>query len=86
MTAAAWPNSQAAQIASLDQRNLRLFVERIRTEYREMPGLSLTAVQARRLLGLREVAPAYCARLLDILVADGYLVRGANGVYRRRFL
>lgn len=52
--------------------------ERIRGEYREMPGLKLTATQASRFwhLGLEE-----SRRLLESLVADGALARTADGFY-----
>jgi hypothetical protein len=43
---------------------------RIRAEYREMPGMRLTLVQAARLFNL---APAHCRRVLEALVADGTL-------------
>lgn len=43
---------------------------RIRAEYREMPGMRLTAAQAARLFNLDLVS---CARVLDALVTDGVL-------------
>jgi hypothetical protein len=43
---------------------------RIRAEYREMPGMSLTTAQAARLFDLELVS---CARVLDALVTDGIL-------------
>ena len=43
---------------------------RVRAEYQEMPGLSLTLSQAARLFNLE---PARCARVLDTLVMDGAL-------------
>ena len=45
---------------------------RIQAEYREMPGLCLTAAQAARLWGL---TPAVCAEVLQALVAEGALIR-----------
>jgi gluconolactonase len=52
--------------------------ERIRGEYREMPGLKLTAAQASRFwhLGLDE-----SRQLLESLVADGALLRTRDGYY-----
>jgi hypothetical protein len=44
--------------------------DRIRSEYREMPGLRLTVRQAARLFG---VEPATCERMLNALVVDGEL-------------
>jgi len=66
----------------IDDSALRL---RILAEYREMPGLRLSADQAARLLGLQ---PEFCVATLDGLVADGRLGRSARGeylhVWRRR--
>lgn len=45
--------------------NLR---DRVRGEYREMPGLRLTVAQAARLFNLDH---AQCGQLLDTLVTDG---------------
>ncbi len=53
---------------------------RICREYLEMPGLRLTDAQARRLFGLGEEA---CRRLLDKLVARGFLTRQRSGMYIR---
>lgn len=53
---------------------------RIRSEYLEMPGLRLTCSQAQRLFGIGEQV---CAKLLDDLVAHGFLARQANGTYGR---
>ena len=43
---------------------------RIRAEYREMPGLSLTLRQAARLFNLE---PTHCACVLESLVSHGHL-------------
>lgn len=53
---------------------------RIRSEYLEMPGLTLTWPQARRLLGLDERT---CHRVLNQLVATRFLRRTPNGAYVR---
>jgi hypothetical protein len=45
-------------------------VDRIREEFREMPGLRLTPAQATRLWGLEEDT---CAAVIDRLVATAYL-------------
>ncbi len=55
--------------------------ERVQGEYREMPGLSLTPEQARRLWGLDELA---CVAILDALVDVQFLRRTAKGSYVRR--
>jgi len=44
--------------------------ERVRGEYREMPGLRLTVAQAARLFNLE---PKQCGQVLDTLVTDGAL-------------
>jgi hypothetical protein len=62
----------------------RALVERILGEYREMPGLALTAEQARRLWGCDGLT---CRMAIEILVArgalhwsrDGRLISGAGG-------
>lgn len=55
-----------------------VWIERIDSEYREMPGLRLTLAQAARLWGLQ--APQ-CRALLDALVERGRLVETPDGVY-----
>lgn len=45
-------------------------VERIRGEFREMPGLQLTIAQASRLWGLE---PATCRQVIDNLVEVAFL-------------
>ena len=55
-------------------------VRRIRGEYLEMPGLRLTRPQAQRLWGLDEQT---CARLLDSLTEDRFLLRRDDGTYAR---
>jgi hypothetical protein len=53
-------------------------VRRVSHEYEEMPGLSLTPVQARRLFGLRADV---CERLLGELVRHELLRCTVNGRY-----
>lgn len=53
---------------------------RVRSEYLEMPGLSLTQVQAQRLWGLDAKA---CDALLGALVKTGFLRRTTHGGYVR---
>lgn len=52
--------------------------QRAEAEYREMPGMKLTAAQAARLwhLGVKE-----SARLLDSMVRSGVLYRAKDGAY-----
>ena len=60
----------------LDRRMSR--IERVRAEYREMPGLRLTTEQACRLW---QIDPATCESVLGRLVSEGVLVRTANSAY-----
>jgi hypothetical protein len=53
-------------------------LQRIEGEYREMPGLSVTARQAERLWGLDS---ATCSLVLKILVQRGSLRRTPHGTY-----
>jgi hypothetical protein len=60
-----------------DGRDLR---QRIVAEYTEMPGLSVTLAQARRLLAIDEPT---CAALFSSLVDRGVLKRTREGRYVR---
>ena len=51
---------------------------RAEAEYREMPGLKLTAAQAARLWHL---GPAQSVELLDSMVDAGFLYRARDGAY-----
>ena len=53
-------------------------IGRVRAEYREMPGLCLTAQQACRLWQLDLTD---CTRILELLVAQHVLKRSATGVF-----
>jgi hypothetical protein len=53
---------------------------RIRAEYVEMPGLSLTARQAARLWGLDTLRSEH---VLSMLVNSGFLLCDRQGLYRR---
>jgi len=59
------------------------WITRIRGEYLEMPGLRLTLAQAGRFWSLDQGA---CARVLDALVASGFLMRSPEGLYGRTTL
>ena len=69
------PRQELVHPAALDI-SARDVLLRIRSEYREMPGLCLTLVQARRLWALDETT---CSRLLGNLVSEGYLRESAAG-------
>jgi hypothetical protein len=55
-------------------------VQRVRGEFIEMPGLSLTLGQARRLFGLRE---DLCINILNALAAEGFIRQMHDGRYVR---
>ena len=55
--------------------------QRMRREYRVLPGLAVTLSQARRLWALHESA---CRELLDALVAEGFLRVRSDCRYVRR--
>jgi len=57
-----------------------VIAERVRGEFREMPGLSLTLAQARRLWSLDA---ATCSEVLSLLVDCGFLSRRADGAFCR---
>lgn len=54
--------------------------QRVREAFREQPGLRLTLAQASRLWGLDQRT---CARVLDSLVAMGFLTRTHDRRYGR---
>jgi len=63
----------------MKSRSLEAIVQRVRGEYLEMPGLSLTERQAQRLWHLE---PEACQALLKALVESGFL-RGTRRGYIR---
>jgi hypothetical protein len=55
-------------------------VQRIRAEYFDLPGLSLTARQAQRLWNLDSET---CQRVLDMMIRDNFLRRTPQAQYVR---
>jgi len=53
---------------------------RVRNEYLEMPGLSLTVRQAQRMWQLQQ---RECEHLLGVLVDSGFLARTTGGAFVR---
>jgi hypothetical protein len=53
-------------------------VQRVLSEFREMPCLRLTPQQARRLFGLREDVTT---RVIDTLILEGHIRQDADGRY-----
>lgn len=76
----ALPPLPRPQPASAD---LQPALHALRAHYREMPGLSLTASQARRLCGLLDFDLPACEAFLERLVSEGFLRRLPDGRYRR---
>lgn len=69
-----------AREARRDPESRSRLRERVRSEFSEMPGLSLTVEQAGRLLSLET---GVCGRILEELVHDGFLRQEADGSYGR---
>ena len=55
-------------------------LQRVREQYREMPGLTLTKPQAMLLFG---VAPSVCAAMLRALVMENFLSRTGDDLFVR---
>jgi len=62
------------------KKGIQDVVQRIRGEYLEMPGLRLTAAQARRLWRLDETA---CEAVLGALVDARFLAKTRDGAFVR---
>ena len=74
------PRARAAKAAGRAAPAFEHLADRVRAEYREMPGLNLTRDQACCLWGLeREL----CDRLLLHLVDSGFLTRTWHATYVR---
>jgi hypothetical protein len=77
-------SSRATAFApAVDRRNSssrRAALERVRHEFATLPGLALTAEQARLIFGVNRDA---AERILLALVAEGFLARTAQGSFRR---
>jgi len=70
------PVGQVGRVAGLPPT----LVQRIRAEFLEMPGLSLTFWQAMRLWNLDELV---CRSVPDVLVQGGFLTETRQGAFRR---
>jgi Fic family protein len=69
------------KVAAIDRREERhRLLSLIRSEYLEMPGLCLTAAQARRLWNVDRVT---CESVLSELVDNKFLKRSTSGQYLR---
>lgn len=67
-------------IASPRSAPLAALLQEVREQYREMPALKLTKLQAMRLFG---VAPSVCAAMFRALVMENFLSRTEEGVFVR---
>ena len=73
-------SSSASSELPARQDERALVTERVRGEFREMPGLTLTLAQAGRLWSLDAAA---CAEVLSHLVSTGFLCRRPDGTFCR---
>ena len=84
MTSLALPVAEDEVIAHRSPAGVTIapdpLLQRVWSEYVEMPGLRLTPAQAQRLWSIDQNV---CVRLLDSLVVAKLLVRGADGRYGR---
>jgi hypothetical protein len=62
----------------MSTRGNEQILERLRAEYREMPGMRLKLEQVQRLCGIE---PALCKLALEALVDAKFLRVGADGAY-----
>ena len=67
-------------ITSPGSARFTALLQRVREQYRDMPGLKLTKPQATRLFG---VAPSVCAAMLRALVMENFLSRAGDGLFVR---
>ena len=74
------PKARPLKVSGRIAPSFETIAQRVRAEYREMPGLNLTRDQARRLWGLDA---ATCDQLLEYLVDSGFLVCTRHDTYVR---
>ena len=75
---AASPVAVRSELGAIE--SFEYLARRVRNEYLEMPGLSLTLGQAQRMWQLRR---AECETLLGALVDSGFLARTPSGAFVR---
>jgi hypothetical protein len=56
-------------------------IDRLRSEYAELPSLRLTSAQVRRLCGVNDAL--LCESVLRAMVEIGFLARNAEGLFIR---
>ena len=74
------PSGTAHKSIESQSETIRDLTRRVQTEYAEMPGLSVTLVQAQRLLATDRRT---CAAVFKTLIRRGVLRRTAQGRYVR---
>jgi len=65
----------------LDKVETVTLSQRVKANYLDLPGLSLTVRQAQRMWGFDQ---EICERVLEGLAKEGFLLRSDDGQYRRR--
>jgi hypothetical protein len=65
----------------MESTEVPTLIERVRAEYLEMPGLSLTGPQARRFWGIDQ---QQCEAILGALTEARFLTRTRDGAFIRR--
>ena len=60
--------------------NVDVMAERVRAEFEEMPGMTLTVRQASRLFGLDD---NICRTIVERLVGNAYLRQTPTGAFTR---
>lgn len=72
--------STVTDLQVLDAESAASLTRRVKSEFLEMPGLHLRALQAARLWA---IGPGESAAILDRLVEDGFLWKRRDGSYLR---
>ena len=80
MTSIAFDPGRLNESVSIVRAGALEDVQRIRAEYLDLPGLSLTARQAQRLWNLDSET---CQRVLDLMIRDNFLRQTPQAQYVR---
>ena len=72
--------AKSRPMTSTEQESISGWIDLVRAEYHEIPGLHLTKPQVQRLWGLD---PATCDALREVLVDVRFLRRTPTGAYVR---
>ena len=74
-------NTSAPTRIEAEEDTIRELTRRVRAEYAEMPGLSVTLAQAQRLLAIDQPT---CTAIFKALIKRGEIRQTAQGRYIRR--